>query len=276
TLKVQVAQEKGLFICQIALNKKGDSLMRVVAWAEQTDSSVYPPVVKKLSGNITMANGQVSLFTVIFTDTISEKPQKDSAKTNQLVQILVYPFTDFGSVSLPKQETYLFKQATVWTNEKEGILKRSDVLVKQGKIVAVGENISAPGAIEIDATDKHITAGIIDEHSHIAISNGVNEGTQSSSSEVCVGDVVNSEDINIYRQLAGGVVASQLLHGSANPIGGQSALIKLRWGKLPEELKFAGSDGFIKFALGENVKQSSSQNNQRFPSTRMGVEQTFV
>ena len=124
----------------------------------------------------------------------------------------------------------------------------------------------------------HITAGIIDEHSHIAIMQGVNEGTQAVTAEVRIGDAINSEDVNIYRQLAGGVVAAQLLHGSANPIGGQSALIKLRWGLTPEQMKIEGADGFIKFALGENVKQSNwgDQATVRFPQTRMGVEQVMV
>ena len=127
----------------------------------------------------------------------------------------------------------------------------------------------------IDGTGKHLTAGIIDEHSHIAITRNVNEGTQESTSEVRIGDVVDSEDIDIYRQLAGGVTSSHLLHGSANPIGGQTQLIKLRWGLTPEEMKFQNWPGFIKFALGENVKQSSSPNSTRFPQTRMGVEETF-
>jgi len=105
----------------------------------------------------------------------------------------------------------------------------------------------------------------------------VNEGSQASTAEVRIGDVVNSEDVNIYRQLAGGVTTSQLLHGSANPIGGQSALIKLRWGATPEQMKFEGADGFIKFALGENVKQANWGSNYRtrFPQTRMGVEQVY-
>ena len=129
----------------------------------------------------------------------------------------------------------------------------------------------------IDATDKHITCGIIDEHSHIAISRGVNEGSQAVTAEVKIGDVINPNDHNIYRQLSGGVTASQLLHGSANPIGGQSALIKLRWGSSAEEMKIEGADGFIKFALGENVKQSNwgNFNTIRFPQSRMGVEQVF-
>src|SRR5207237_949253 len=104
-----------------------------------------------------------------------------------------------------------------------------DVLITDGKIKQVGKNISAPGARIIDCTGKHLTSGIIDEHSHIAISEGVNEGTQSVTSEVRIGDVVNSEDINIYRQLAGGVTCSHLLHGSSNNIGGQTQLVKLRW-----------------------------------------------
>ncbi|MFM2049091.1 MAG: hypothetical protein RI955_1639, partial [Bacteroidota bacterium] len=115
-------------------------------------------------------------------------------------------------------------------------------------------------------------------HSHIAINGGVNEGTQSVTSEVRIGDVVSSEDINIYRQLSGGVTSAHLLHGSANAIGGQTQLIKLRWGKSPEEMKFANAPGFIKFALGENVKQANWGDNSitRFPQTRMGVEQVYM
>ena len=123
----------------------------------------------------------------------------------------------------------------------------------------------------------HLSCGIIDEHSHIAISRGVNEGSQAVTAEVRIGDVINPNDHNIYRQLAGGTTTSQLLHGSANPVGGQSAIVKLRWGVSAEEMKVENADGFIKFALGENVKQSNwgSFNTIRFPQTRMGVEQVF-
>ena len=190
---------------------------------------------------------------------------------------LIFPFTAFGNAAPLKQESVLLKNATVWTNEKEGILQNADVLLENGKIKAVGKNLNAGNAKVIDATGKHITPGMIDEHSHIVMTGGINEGAQASSAEVRVGDIINSEDVNIYRQLAGGVTTSQILHGSANPVGGQSQLIKLRWGKLPEELKFEGADGFIKFALGENVKQSNfSSGGSRFPVTRMGVEQTFA
>jgi imidazolonepropionase-like amidohydrolase len=122
----------------------------------------------------------------------------------------------------------------------------------------------------------HVSPGIIDEHSHIALAS-VNEGSQASSAEVKESSVIWPEDIDIYRQLSGGVVASQLLHGSANPIGGQSAMIKLRWGANADQMLVEGADGFIKFALGENVKQSNwgDFNTTRFPQTRMGVEQVY-
>jgi imidazolonepropionase-like amidohydrolase len=122
----------------------------------------------------------------------------------------------------------------------------------------------------------HLTPGIIDEHSHIALFS-VNEGADASSAEVRMADVINPDDINIYRQLSGGVTTAQLLHGSANPIGGQSCLIKLRWGKSPQEFKYEKAPGFIKFALGENVKHSNGLNPDqvRFPQTRMGVEQLY-
>jgi imidazolonepropionase-like amidohydrolase len=217
-----------------------------------------------------------------FTWTASlDKPavaKSDSARTKMPVQVgkVMFPFLGFGNEEMPKQETVLFKNATVWTNEKEGKLEGADVLVKNGKIAAVGKNLSDATAKVIDATGKHITAGIIDEHSHIAAAS-INEGGQSVTSEVRIADNLNPDDINIYRQLSGGVTTSHILHGSANTIGGQTQLIKLRWGANDEELKFKGADGFIKFALGENVKRTAAtQGNNRFPDTRMGVEQVLV
>lgn len=201
--------------------------------------------------------------------------KSEQSKKEQTLGPVTYPFGPYGREKLPTQATYLIKNATVWTNEKEGILKNADVLIENGKISKVGAKLSAPNAIAIDGTGKHVTPGIIDEHSHIAVSRGINEGTQESSAEVRIGDAIDAEDISIYRQLSGGVTAAQLLHGSANPIGGQSALIKMRWGYAPEALKIQGADGFIKFALGENVKQSSASNSTRFPQTRMGVEQVY-
>jgi imidazolonepropionase-like amidohydrolase len=159
-------------------------------------------------------------------------------------------------------------------------MENCDVLVTDGKIIKIGHNIDAPKTPDlkiIEAKGKHLTPGIIDEHSHIALTAGVNEGAQASSAEVRMGDVINPEDVNIYRQLAGGVTCAQLLHGSANPIGGQSGIIKLKWGQNAENMKFQNADGFIKFALGENVKQSNwgDFNSVRFPQSRMGVEQVY-
>ena len=179
-----------------------------------------------------------------------------------------YPFSPYGWIEPPKQEDVLFRNATVWTNEKEGILKNTDVLVRNGKIAAIGKNLSAQGAKVIDATGMHLTPGIIDEHSHIAL-DATNEMGQAITSEVRCSDVIDPEDISIYRQLAGGVTAAHILHGSANPIGGQSVIIKHRWGKPADELKVEGQVGFLKHALGENVKRTTT----RYPNTRMGVEQ---
>ncbi len=188
---------------------------------------------------------------------------------------VVYPFTAFGWTEAPQAGTWLLRNATVWTNEAEGILTQADVLIRDGKIAAVGRGLRASDVQVVDATGRHITPGIIDEHTHIAVTRGVNEGTQASSAEVRIGDVLDSEDIDIYRQLSGGVTCAQVLHGSANPIGGQSAVIKLRWGREPEELKYERASPFIKFALGENVKRSRSSSNDRFPDSRMGVAEVF-
>ena len=190
---------------------------------------------------------------------------------------IIYPFVEYGSEIIKSQERMLIKGAKVWTLEGNGIIEKGDVLIDNGKIIEVGEEISLTekNIRIIDGNGLHLTPGIIDEHSHIALS-GVNEGSQSNTAEVRMKDVVNSEDINIYRQLAGGVTASQLLHGSANAIGGQSAIIKLRWGSSPEEMIIKEADEYIKFALGENVKRSRASSSTRFPDTRMGVEQVFV
>jgi imidazolonepropionase-like amidohydrolase len=228
-------------------------------------------------GEVALADGETGKWSASFKEANKDMPKREEPKPAlPSTGGLIYPLVAFGNETVPSGEAVLLKNATIWTNEKEGVLQNADVLLENGKIKAVGKGLVAGTAKVIDATGKHITAGLIDEHSHIAGAGGINEGAQSSSAEVRIGDIINSEDVNIYRQLAGGVTTSHILHGSANPVGGQAQLIKLRWGKLPEELKFAGADGFIKFALGENVKQSNFGGGARFPVTRMGVEQTFV
>jgi imidazolonepropionase-like amidohydrolase len=170
----------------------------------------------------------------------------------------------------------LVQNATVWTNAKDGIVTDTDVLIENGKISAVGKGLKAPaGARVLDGRGKHLTNGVIDEHSHIGAEGSINEPGSAISSEVRIADVLRPEDPNIYRQLAGGVTAVHVLHGSANPIGGQTQFIKLRWGANAEEMKVDGWPGYIKFALGENVKQANWGDNftSRYPQTRMGVEQ---
>jgi imidazolonepropionase-like amidohydrolase len=168
----------------------------------------------------------------------------------------------------------LVRNATIWTSSKRGILKKHDLLIVDGKIKRIGRNLpSSENAHVIEAKGKHVTAGLIDAHNHSMILGSVNEGTLPSSAMVSIGDVVNSESPEIHRQLAGGLTVANLLHGSANPIGGQNAVIKLRLGQGPEGMKFKTAPPGIKFALGENVKQSNWGDNKktRFPQTRMGV-----
>ena len=184
---------------------------------------------------------------------------------------LIFPFTAYGRTEVPVQQDILIKNATIWTNEKEGNLANTDLLLQKGKIARIGKNLSSPGARIIDATGMHLTPGIIDEHSHIAL-DATNEMGQAITSEVRAGDVINPEDITIYRQLAGGVTAAHILHGSANPIGGQSVIIKHRWGSSAEEMKIDGQVGFLKHALGENVKRTVG----RYPNSRMGTEQIIL
>lgn len=207
----------------------------------------------------------------------AETAKADSTKKKTMPELgsVPYPFNGYGFDKKPEQQILLIRNATVWTNEKDGKLEGADVLVKNGKIAAVGKGLSDAGATVVDGTGKHLTPGIIDEHSHIAAAS-INEGGQSVTSEVRIADNLNPEDINIYRQLSGGVTSSHILHGSANTIGGQTQLIKLRWGADAEGLKFANWIPQIKFALGENVKRSGSSANNRFPDSRMGVEEVLV
>ena len=208
-------------------------------------------------------------------DKKKEKPPEKASNLRPL-----YPEGAYGRTGPPKQPAaILVKNATVWTMGKQGIIMGGDVLMVGGKISAVGKNLSIPrksrgNAVEIDGTGKHVTPGLIDAHSHTAMAS-VNEGAEAVTSEVRIKDVTNSDDINIYRQLAGGLTMANGLHGSANPIGGQNAVIKLRWGLLPDKLIEPRAPQGIKFALGENVKQSNWGDDfvTRYPQTRMGVEQ---
>ena len=228
-----------------------------------------------LQGRLILPNGKESSFNAKLTKAFAakEKDKKEASKP-ELVAV-TYPNLAYGNSALPQSQNILFKNATVWTSEDAGVLENTDVLIKDGKISKIGTGLKAGRATVVDATGKHLTAGIIDEHSHLAAL-AINEAGHNSSAEVKMEDVVDPEDIDIYRNLAGGVTSLQLLHGSANPIGGRSALLKLKWGESADNMIYDNSPKFIKFALGENVKQSNWQSFSRFPQTRMGVEQVFM
>ncbi len=228
-----------------------------------------------INGRLILPNGKETSFKAIMTKAFSEDEKKKGESETPVIMPVTYPNMGYGYKSNPKQENMLFKNATVWTGEDVGNLENTDVLVKNGKISKIGKNLNAGNAQVIDATGKHLTAGVIDEHSHIAAL-AINEAGHNSTAEVKMEDVVNPNDINIYRNLAGGVTSIQLLHGSANPIGGRSAVLKLKWGLSADEMIYSNSPKFIKFALGENVKQSNWESYSRFPQTRMGVEQVFM
>jgi len=225
-------------------------------------------VDKNMEGDGQLDNGKWIKWKAEYSGPSTEGSKASKPAVKSEPGKVIYPFTAYGYTELPKQEDVIFRNATVWTNEKEGKLLNTDVLVRDGKIARIGKDLSSGGARVIDAGGMHLTAGIIDEHSHIAM-DGTNESGQAITSEVRVGDVLDPENQNIYRQLAGGVTAAHILHGSANPVGGQSILIKHRWGHSAEDLLIENQVGFLKHALGENVKRMAS----RYPNTRMGVDQ---
>jgi imidazolonepropionase-like amidohydrolase len=192
--------------------------------------------------------------------------------------------TSTASASQPATaaKEMLIKNATILT-ASHGTIKNGSILVRDGKIAAVGTNVTAKdaNAMVIDATGKFVTPGIIDAHSHTAVEGSVNEGSLSVTSMVRIQDVIDPYAVNVYRELAGGLVTCNILHGSANSIGGQNAVVKLKKGKPVEDWFIKDAMPGIKFALGENPKRSNSggggQNAQarRYPATRMGVEITI-
>ncbi|MGB0036844.1 MAG: amidohydrolase [Candidatus Acidiferrales bacterium] len=196
-----------------------------------------------------------------------------------LFAIFFFAIVEPNSARAQNPSTILIQNATILTIT-HGNIEHGSILIRDGKIAAVGTNLKAPdGAMLIDATGQYVMPGIIDCHSHIAVDGGVNEGSISVSSMARIPDVLDPDEVDIYRDLAGGVTAANILHGSANPIGGQTVVIKLRWGKPASDLPFEGALPGIKFALGENPKRSNfgppAGVPQRYPSTRMGVEEVI-
>ena len=230
----------------------------------------------RVTGRVVRPDGESLSWSADRTGTREADPPGIPKSALEADPPLLYPPGAFGRENVPAQPEYIIvRNATVWTLDERGKLEHADVLIREGRIAEIGTGLSAPeGALEIDGTGKHVTPGIIDAHSHTAILEGINEGTQAVTAEVSIGDVIDSYDIAMYRELAGGLTAANVLHGSANPIGGKNQIIKLRWGMGPEALKFTGAKAGIKFALGENVKRSNWRIlSDRYPQTRMGVEQ---
>jgi imidazolonepropionase-like amidohydrolase len=195
-----------------------------------------------------------------------------------LLCLLILPLFARAANPSDAQPVILIENATILT-VSHGTIEKGSILIKDGKIAEVGKSIKAPKDAQVfDAAGQFVIPGIIDCHSHIAVDGSVNEGSVSVSSMVNIADVLNPDDIDIYRDLAGGVTVANVLHGSANSIGGQTVVIKLRWGQPASRLPFEGAVPGIKFALGENPKRSNFSipgATPRYPATRMGVEETI-
>ncbi|MBT8488851.1 MAG: amidohydrolase family protein, partial [Gemmatimonadetes bacterium] len=182
----------------------------------------------------------------------------------------IRPMMEYGVSSIPEQPAaVMVRNATVWTQGPQGRMENADLLIRNGLVAEVGQNLNAPGgAVEIDGTGKHVTPGLIDPHIHSGVSS-VNESGFAIVPEVRMGDVVTHNNIWMYRQLAGGLTTAMIKHGSANPIGGENVIVKMRWGALPEEIKMDTDTRTVKFALGENPKRRQN----RYPDTRMGTQE---
>ena len=246
-----------------------------------------------LIGTIQWPNGQQQLISAVrkadeVKDASKEKEADDKFKEKKddkkddkkspkpILSTVMYPPGILGKNGLPEQSEYVvFQKTTLWTSGPEGVLKDTDLIVHKGLIHKIGKDLPVPeGATVIDASKWQLSPGLIDCHSHMATDSGINESTQAVTAEVRIGDFIDAGDITIYRQLAGGLTTANVLHGSANPIGGQNQVVKLRWGGTYEDLKFEEAPAGVKFALGENVKQSNWEGPKtRYPQSRMGIEQ---
>jgi imidazolonepropionase-like amidohydrolase len=202
------------------------------------------------------------------------EPREQTLMARELRLPNIRPAMEYGRERLPEQpRDLLVRNATIWTMGDQGIMENADLLVRQGRVVEVGQNLRAPrNATIIDAEGKHVTPGLIDAHLHSGVT-GVNEVGNAITAEVRMGDVLNIHNIWMYRQLAGGLTTAHVMHGSANAIGGQNVTLKMRWGALSHDLPLDGARRTIKFALGENPKRVGSN---RYPDTRMGVEQIIA
>jgi len=228
----------------------------------------------KATGYVFYPDGSSSGWIAVL-DSVKIEKGKKSKKESASNLSLVFPEGAYGlDEDVPSPKTILINDATIWTSGKKGVLKEYDILIQDGKVKKIAINISLPrgNALIIDGTGKHVTPGLIDAHSHMA-GESINEGFQNVTAEVRMRDVIEPNDVAMYRALAGGLTTINLLHGSANPIGGQNVVMKLRWGSFSDDLIFKPAPQGIKFALGENVKRVRSYG--RYPESRMGVEQVI-
>ena len=253
----------------------GDGIARLTGYVENG----------AIDGLAELPNGDSFAWTARYLGEAADPEEPDTADAGEAdtdppippLVFATYPAGEYGISGPPEQPaSLLIRNATIWTSAAAGVLEGADLLVRAGRIEAVGTDIGAPrDAVIIDATGKHVTAGLVDAHSHTAISRGINESTSAVTIEVRIEDVLDPTDINIYRQLAGGLTTANVMHGSANPMGGQVRTIKLRWGADAAGLLFEDAPPGVKFALGENVKQSNwgDEYTTRYPQTRMGVDE---
>lgn len=243
--------------------------------------SVGLPGIYRMSANIGQdgllglgeaPDGSVFTWKARRNEPLQEESTDQNKKDPVVLDLPVrFPSLDYGLGSIPEQpEHILVRNATIWTQGPAGKIEEADMLISRGKIMAVGQALQAPrGATVIDATGLHVTPGLIDPHLHTSVIGQVNETGDAITSETRIADVIDANNVWIYRLLAGGLTTAKLFHGSANPVGGQDAVIKMRWGSLPDELLMQEAKPGLKFALGENVKRSPG----RYPNTRMGTEQ---
>jgi imidazolonepropionase-like amidohydrolase len=229
------------------------------------------PLVTEASTTLTFVDG-------ILSDNQADNTGRTGTPATAIpsIKFVLAAFDKPVGSNLPQSDAVLIRNATIWTSEAAGIITDSDILFANGKISAIGRKLSSPrNTTIIDGTGLHVTPGIIDCHSHTAVVGGVNEGSNIITAECRIVDVLDPDDINIYRQLAGGTTAANILHGSANAIGGQNAVVKWRWGSGASGLLIENAPQGIKFALGENPTRSNGSRQGRYPATRMGVERVI-
>ncbi len=256
-LRVRDAFGQGSGVCWLRLQRAGEGL----------------------SGTGTRPDGTTFVIAAERSDPATPTdPEREDPFEPPPLSPLPTPLGGYGTPTQPAPESFAITNATIWPSDGRGVIENGAVVVRDGRIVFAGAAEDMPalaaGTRRIDGRGRHVTPGLIDCHSHTGISGGVNESGQAVTAEVRIQDVIDPDDANWYRQLAGGVTAVNQLHGSANAIGGQSSTVKLRYGCAhPDEMRIDGAPGGMKWALGENPRRANGNREQtRYPSTRMGVE----